>query len=52
MKCKYYMMCDGVEKTSSHCLEKFIHPSIGKLESDPMKYIGNTILEKYKKLYF
>ena len=52
MKCKYYMMCDGVEKTSSHCLEKFIHPSSGKLESDPMKYIGNTILEKYKKLYF
>ena len=51
MKCKHYLICDGVEKTQSHSLVKYIQPSIGKLETDAMAYIGDSILRKYRSLY-
>ena len=51
MKCKHYLICDGVEKTSDNSLLKYIQPSIGKLEADAMKYIGDSILNKYRSLY-
>ena len=41
LSCKYYILCDGVEKTKSHLLVKYIQPSIGK-------YIKN-ILHFYKQ---
>lgn len=40
LKCKHFLLCDGVEKTEHNELAKYAVPSAGKLEKDAMAYIG------------
>lgn len=50
-KCKYYLICEGVEKTKDHWLLSSVVPSYGKIENNIMKYIGTTIEDYYAKHY-
>ena len=49
--CKYFMICDGVEKTKDHILFNQVVPSRGSLITDFMQFIGNSTERKYKELY-
>lgn len=49
--CKYYLICDGMEKTNNHRLLNQIIPSKGQLIKNPMIFIGNTIQKKYEEIY-
>lgn len=51
LKCKYYFICQGVEKTKDQRLLSQIIPSIGKPEKNIMKYIGKMIEDFYYKHY-
>lgn len=51
LTCKYYIICDGVEKTITHHLLKDIVPCKGKIIKNPMFYLQNTIYDKYKAYY-
>lgn len=49
--CKYFMICDGVEKTDSHILFDQVRPSAGKMITDFMEFIGNATEKTYVQLY-
>lgn len=51
IKCKYQLLCDGVEKTSTHELLKYVNPIVGKIITDPMYYIGTKIQDFYYTYY-
>lgn len=51
LKCKYYIICDGVEKTKDHRLLKQISPTSGKMVKNPMEFIGSSISNYYKMTY-
>lgn len=51
LKCKYYLICDGVEKTKEHVLLKHIVPTNGQMIKNPMEFINDKIYKKYKELY-
>ena len=51
LSCKYNIICDGVEKTDSNMLEKFIVPEHGTLVKDPMHYIGHITQDIYARTY-
>ena len=50
-KCKYYFICEGVEKTKDHRLLSSISPLYGKIEKNIMQYVGTTIEKYYHKYY-
>lgn len=49
--CKYYMICDGVEKTHDHRLLDCIVPTKGEPIKNFMQYIGTSISDFYRKRY-
>lgn len=51
LKCKYYLICDGVEKTPTHHILRDIVPSKGKMIKDPMFYLSTSIQNKYEEIY-
>lgn len=51
LKCKYYIICDGMEKSASNRLFKDIVPSEGKMIKDPMFFLKTSIQDKYKEIY-
>ena len=50
MLCKYNIMCDGVERTGGKLLNQ-IHPTIGTVIKNPLKFVGNITENLYRKLY-
>lgn len=51
LKCKYFLICDGVEKTNCNELVKYAMPTVGHLEKNAMAYINQRIHQKYLDLY-
>ncbi len=51
LKCKYLMICDGVEKNIKTTLDQYIIPTIGSVIKDPLFYIKNITQEIYNNLY-
>lgn len=51
MFCKYFLICDGVEKTNTQKYIKFIHPSYGKIITDINFFTKNNSEKLYNKLY-
>lgn len=49
--CRYFMICDGVERTDSHILCGQVHTSKGKMITDFMEFIGNATEKRYEQLY-
>lgn len=38
LRCKYYIICDGVEKTANNELTKYIQPLSGKIIKNILKF--------------
>lgn len=53
LRCKHFLICDGLEKQlPEEAAERFAVPQTdGKLERDPLKYIGDSSLQLYKRVY-
>ena len=51
LSCKFYMICDGVERTNDHHLLSDIVPTKGKMIKNYMKYIKNTTENMYNIIY-
>ena len=51
LTCKFYMICDGVERTNDHHLLSNIVPTKGKMIKNYMEYIKNTTENVYNILY-
>lgn len=51
LKCKYYIICDGVEKTRNRLLLNSIQPFYGKIIKNPMHFINTKIYDLYHKFY-
>lgn len=51
LTCKYNIICDGVEKTKTHVLIKYISPTKGKIIRDINHYLTNTTYNIYNKVY-
>ena len=51
LNCKYYIICDGVEKTKDSLLLKSIQPSYGKMIKNIMAFIDNIIINLYYAIY-
>lgn len=51
LKCKYMLICDGVEKTQLNILEKYIMPSNGTLVKNPLAYNKNITKKLYDNIY-
>lgn len=51
LKCKYNIICDGVEKTKEHKLLKFIKPVPGKIIKDVNFYLKDTTYNIYNRYY-
>lgn len=50
ISCKFYLICDGIEKTNNICLDKYAKPVHGKLITNPFQYFQpNYAL--YNQLY-
>lgn len=53
LSCRYYLICDGVEKTCDHSILKYAVTEPGKIVKNPMEFIGNETellyLRKYPK---
>lgn len=49
LKCKYFLICDGVEKNAS--LTQYIKPCSGSIVKNAMQYIGSKTHDFYKKIY-
>jgi len=43
LACKYFLICDGVEKTADSSIAKFIKPMSGKIVVDPLQYFKPNI---------
>lgn len=51
LKCRYYMICDGVESTKTHNLIKYIKPTPGKMIRNYLEFLKNKTENKYKEIY-
>lgn len=51
INCKYYIICDGVEKTKNNILLDQIIPCKGKLIKNPMEFLKISIQKKYFDYY-
>lgn len=53
LHCKHFLICDGLEKQlSEDAIERFAIPHTnGTLERNPLKYIGISSLQLYKRVY-
>ena len=51
LNCKYYLICDGVEKTKNSRLLDSIQNTPGKMIKNIMHYIGTSIQDKYDALH-
>lgn len=51
LKCRYFMICDGVEKTPGHELLKFIRPEPGPYVKNMLEFLENSTEVKYISKY-
>lgn len=49
--CRYFMICDGVEKTRNHVLFDQVRPMKGKMVTDFMEFMGNVTEKEYDRFY-
>lgn len=51
LRCRYYLICDGVEKTNDHSILKYTVPESGTIVKNPMEFIGNETERLYLKTH-
>lgn len=51
LRCKYFLICDGVEKTQSNALEHFINSQPGKYITNPLQFISDATYKLYNTIY-
>ena len=51
MSCKYFLLCDGVEKTKTGSLDKYIQPVQGQIVKNALSFIEDQTFKLYSKIY-
>lgn len=51
MKCKYQVICDGIDKCNGGQLHKYLKPINGQIVKNCLEFVGNVQYSKYMEIY-